>query len=222
MAAWFLGCRAGLRIAAECLGPADRKGHAGIGWAMRKNRFDDAEIPFDDVNFARRLLLELTDVLQDVIGYQEARGFIAVVGARIGDAFNSAYRMAAGRRVLACDDVADALVDLKRRIGGDFYVMEQNDEEIVFGNRRCPFGAAVEGRPALCMMTSNVFGRIAAENLGYAKVSVEEAFATGDKRCVVRVMLQASKRREGTPGREYFHVGADQELLPARESAMEP
>lgn len=189
---------------------------------MRKNRFDAAVIPFDDVNFTRRLLLELTDVLQGVIGYQEARGFIAVVGARMGDALNDAYRRAAGRPVLTQEDVADALIDLKRRIGGDFYIMERNDEEIVLGNRRCPFGAAVEGRPALCMMTSNVFGRIAAENLGYAKVVVEEAFATGDKRCVVRVMLEASQRREGAPGREYFHVGADHEPLLAREIETEP
>ncbi|MEQ9609070.1 MAG: methanogen output domain 1-containing protein [Kiloniellaceae bacterium] len=189
---------------------------------MRENRFDDADIPFDDVNFTRRLLLELTDVLQGIVGYQEARGFIAIVGARMGDAFNGAYRKAAGRPVLTHEDVAHALVDLKRRIGGDFYIMERNDEEIVFGNRRCPFGAAVEGRPALCMMTSNVFGRIAAENLGYAKVAVEEAFATGDNRCVVRVMLQASQRREGITGREYFHVGADPDPLPARESETEP
>ncbi|GAB4366765.1 MAG: methanogen output domain 1-containing protein [Kiloniellaceae bacterium] len=188
---------------------------------MRKNRFDGADIPFDDVSFTRRLLLELTDVLQGVIGYQEARGFIAVVGARIGDAFNAAYRKAAGERPLGRAEAADAMVDLKRRIGGDFYVLEQSDEEILFGNRRCPFGAAVEGRPALCMMTSNVFGRIAAENLGYAKVSVEEAFASGDGRCIVRVMLQDCERREEVPGREYFRVGPEQEQQSAERAAME-
>lgn len=189
---------------------------------MRKNRFADAEVPFDDVSFTRRLLLELTDVLQGVIGYQEARGFIAVVGARIGDAFNAAYRRAAGDRLLDRAEAADAMVDLKRRIGGDFYVLAQSDREILFGNRRCPFGAAVEGRPALCMMTSNVFGRIAAENLGYAKVSVEEAFASGDRRCIVRVMLQDCERRDEVSGREYFRVGTDLERHSAEPAAMEP
>jgi predicted ArsR family transcriptional regulator len=99
------------------------------------------------------------------------------------------------------------MVDLKRRIGGDFYVMEQGEDEILLGNRRCPFGDSVRGRPALCMMTSNVFGRIAAENLGYAKVSVEEAFATGEGRCIVRVMLQSSPNCDTLPGREYYRVG---------------
>lgn len=178
---------------------------------MEENRFSKSEIPFDEVSFTRRLLLELTDVLQNVIGYQEARGFIAVVGARIGDVFNTAYRRAVGGRELQRAEAADAMVDLKRRIGGDFYVMAQNDQEIVFGNRRCPFGEAVNGRPAMCMMTSNVFGRIAAENLGYAKVAVEESFATGDGRCLVRVLLENSERRAELRGREYFRVGSESE-----------
>jgi len=174
-----------------------------------RNRFSEADIPFDHVGFTRRLLLELTDVLQNIIGYQEARGFIAVVGARIGDAFNNAYRKAVGGRDLQPAEAADAMVDLKRRIGGDFYIVSQNDREILFGNRRCPFGEAVDGRPALCMMTSNVFGRIAAENLGYAKVAVEEAFAAGDNRCVVRVLLDDSNRSDAVRGREYFRVGLE-------------
>lgn len=174
---------------------------------MDGTRFDKADIPFDGTSFVRRLVQELTDVLQEVIGPQEARGFIALVGARIGDAFNTAYRRAAGNRPLGRAEAADAMVDLKRRIGGDFYIIAQSDEEILLGNRRCPFGEAVRGRPALCMMTSNVFGRIAAENLGYAKVAVEEAIAEGALCCRVRVLLESSRRLDSVAGREYFRVG---------------
>ena len=52
---------------------------------------------------------------------------------------------------------------------------------------RSPFAEKVVGRPALCMMTSNVFGSIAAENLGYAKVVLEQAIARGDSGCRVVV-----------------------------------
>lgn len=176
---------------------------------MADNRFQDAEIPLNNERFTRRLLHELTDVLQEVIGEREARGFIAVVGARIGDNFNATYRRALGGRVLDRAEVADALVDLKRRLGGRFRVVEQDDEEILFDNSCCPFGAAVRGRQCLCMMTSSVFGRIAAENLGYAKVAVEESIAKGDERCLVRVRLQASQRNASLPGQEYFRVGGD-------------
>lgn len=53
------------------------------------------------------------------------------------------------------------------------------------------------------MMTSNVFGLIAAENLGYAKVELAETIARGDGRCRVVVHLEPGSG-EHAPGREYF------------------
>ncbi len=100
--------------------------------------------------------------------------------------------------------VSEVLVDLKRRINGDFYIIEQDDEKIIFGNRACPFAESVVGRPALCMMTSNVFGSIAAENLGYAKVALEQTIAQGDPGCRVVVYLKTTDESEAAAGREYF------------------
>ncbi|MEX1039691.1 MAG: methanogen output domain 1-containing protein, partial [Pirellulaceae bacterium] len=85
-----------------------------------------------------------------------------------------------------------------------FYVIEEDEDKIVLGNRACPFGEMVEGRPSLCMMTSNVFGTIAAENLGYAKVSIEEAIARGDAGCRIVVHLNADVESSTAEGREYF------------------
>lgn len=96
------------------------------------------------------------------------------------------------------------LVDLKRRIEGDFYVISQDDEKIVLGNHACPFGDRVHGRPALCMMTSNVFGSISASNLGYAKVALEETIATGSPGCRIVVHLKPTAEAARSDGREYF------------------
>ena len=98
----------------------------------------------------------------------------------------------------------DVLVDLKRRIQGDFYVIAQDEEKIVLGNRACPFAEKVIGRPAMCMMTSNVFGVIAAENLGYGKVVLEETIAAGDPGCRVTVYLKPTDEAEAAAGREYY------------------
>lgn len=98
------------------------------------------------------------------------------------------------------------LVDLKRRIQGDFFVIEESDEKIVLGNRACPFGDKVIDRPALCMMTSNVFGVIASENLGYAKVSIEEAIANGASGCRVVVCLKPTDESQAATGREYYQA----------------
>ena len=102
------------------------------------------------------------------------------------------------------DQVAQVLVDLKRRIEGDFYVIEENDEKIVLGNRVCPFGDKVLNRTSMCMMTSNVFGAITAENLGYAKVELQQTIANGDPGCRVVVYLKPTAEAEAADGREYF------------------
>jgi predicted ArsR family transcriptional regulator len=154
--------------------------------------------------FLRSLLRELAGTLQDVVGVAEASGFISVVGQRIGDDINAQYKAALNVDGLERSQVAAVLVDLKRRIQGEFFVIEQSDEMIVLGNRACPFGEKVIGRPSLCMMTSNVFGVIAAENLGYAKVAIEQSIAMGDPGCRVVVYLQPSPMVQDVPGREYL------------------
>jgi predicted ArsR family transcriptional regulator len=151
--------------------------------------------------FLRTLLRELAGTLQDVVGIEEASGFVSVVGQRIGDQIDAEYKTALGVSTLTPKQVAEVLVDLKRRIRGDFFVIEEDDKKIVLGNRACPFADKVVDRPALCMMTSNVFGVIAAENLGYAKVVIETAIARGDATCRVVVYLSPD---EQTDGREYF------------------
>jgi signal transduction histidine kinase len=64
------------------------------------------------------------------------------------------------------------LTDLKRRIDGGFSIESINETRIVLVNTRCPFGTYVEDRESLCMMTSNVSGRIAAHNLGYTPIEL--------------------------------------------------
>ncbi|WP_425258964.1 methanogen output domain 1-containing protein [Rubrivivax sp. RP6-9] len=154
--------------------------------------------------FLRTLLRELSGTLQDVVGLDEAAGFISVVGQRIGDQINAGYRRELALPVLSRAQVADVLVDLKRRIDGDFRIVEQDDTRIVLENRRCPFGDKVIGRPSLCMMTSNVFGVIAAENLGQAKVELVRTIAEGAAGCRVVVHLQATPQADAATGREYF------------------
>jgi predicted ArsR family transcriptional regulator len=156
--------------------------------------------------FLRTLIRELSGTLQDVVGLDEASGFVSVVGQRVGDQLNASYRAALEVPSLTREQVAEVLVDLKRRIRGDFFVIEQDDEKIVLGNRHCPFAEKVLDRPAMCMMTSNVFGVIAAENLGYAKVDLEKTIARGDGHCRVVVYLKPNGSESGPAAREYFQT----------------
>jgi predicted ArsR family transcriptional regulator len=164
----------------------------------------ELDLPLERDVFLRTLLRHLAGTLQNVVGLEEASGFISVVGQEMGEEMNQGYKEALCVSSLSRDQVADVLVDLKRRIQGDFFVIEQDDEKIVLGNRACPFAEKVIGRPALCMMTSNVFGSIAAQNLGYAKVTIEQAIANGDPGCRVVVYLKSTPEAEAAKGREYF------------------
>lgn len=159
--------------------------------------------------FLRSLIRELAGTLEDVVGVTEAAGYISVVGGTIGSQINSEYKTALGVSKLDREQVAAVLVDLKRRIKGQFFVIEEDDEKIVFGNNACPFAEKVIGRKSMCMMTSNVFGHIAAENLGYSKVELQRTIAEGHSGCRVAVYL-TPEAGDGRDGREYFK-GDDQE-----------
>ena len=162
-----------------------------------------ASVALDRDVFMRELIRELAGTLEDVIGLEDASGYISVVGQNVGESIDSGYRNALSVARLDRRQVGDVLVDLKRRIDGKFYIIEENEDRIVFGNHRCPFGDKVIGRPSMCMMTSNVFGTIAAENLGYAKVVLEETIAEGHSGCRVVVYLRNTPAARESEGREY-------------------
>lgn len=162
------------------------------------------EVPLERDVFLRTLVRELSGTLQDVVGLDQASGFISVVGQRVGDGINAHYRGALSVSRLDRPQVAAVLVDLKRRIQGTFRVVSEDDEKIVFVNHDCPFGDKVLDRPAMCMMTSNVFGVIAAENLGYAKVELRKTIALGHGHCHVVVYLQSTPEAGAASGLEYF------------------
>jgi predicted ArsR family transcriptional regulator len=164
----------------------------------------DAELDLNRDVFMRTLMRELSGTLQDLVGIEEASGFISIVGKNVGNHLNASYRNAMALENLDRSTVADVLVDLKRRINGSFSVIEETADKIVFGNKACPFGDKVKERPSLCMMTSNVFGTITAANLGYAKVALEETIANGDPGCKVTVYIRPTDEAEDAQGREYF------------------
>jgi predicted ArsR family transcriptional regulator len=190
----------------KCCGLTNSEGEAveSTGLVTRTRRASEVHVPLNRDVFTRTLIRELAGTLEEVVGLNEASGFVSVVGQRIGDQINADYKLALGVSSLSREQVRDVLIDLKARIRGDFFVIEEDDEKIVFGNRACPFEDKVIGRDSMCMMTSNVFGAIAAENLGYAKVQLQQTIARGNQGCRVVVYLQATPENEAIEGREYF------------------
>lgn len=138
--------------------------------------------------FFSAIIGHLSGLLEEVVGLKEAEGFISTVGGALGEDISERYPN--GPDATGPDQIASILVDLKVRIKGDFSLVSADEEAIVLIARQCPFGDRVIGRPSLCMMTTNVFGRVVADRNGYAHVQIDKAIARGDPGCRVVVSLK--------------------------------
>lgn len=67
--------------------------------------------------FLRTLIRELSGTLQDVVGLEEASGFISVVGERMATQLDQDYKSALEVSKLSRKQVADVLIDLKTHSG---------------------------------------------------------------------------------------------------------
>ena len=161
-------------------------------------------LPLNRDLFLRTLIRELAGTLEEVVGYEEAAGYISLVGQHMGDWINALYTQELGVATLSSQQVAEVLVDLKQRINGNFSIVAQDNGKIVLESTTCPFEDKVLDRPSMCMMTSNVFGVITAANLGYAKVVLEETIASRCGRCRIVVHTQQSPEADMAQGREYY------------------
>jgi len=174
---------------------------------LQNSTVANLDIPLERDGFSRSLIRELSGLLEDMIGLEEASGFISVVGQRMGSEIETYYKEALQVSNLNQQQINDVLLDLKTRIQGDFYVIESDENKIIMGNRVCPFGDKVKDRPSLCMMTSNVFGTIVSNNNGYAKVALDKTIAQGDAGCQVTIYFKATEESDQSDGREYYKAG---------------
>lgn len=149
--------------------------------------------------FLRALVVQLAQTLEDQEGPAAAEAAVAQVGTDVGGQMELAYRAATGvEGRLSAEQAADCCVRLKDGIGGSFSAVEVTDNRIVFVNHDCPFGDVVQHAPALCRMTSSVFGGIAARNSEReASVFLEERIALGDPQCRVVVSIDAQPENPG-------------------------
>lgn len=156
--------------------------------------------------FLTSLMGELASTLQDVVGPDEASGCISAAGERVGERINNGYKFALAVHELPRSRISEVLVDVGRRIGSGFEILDEEDDSILMANRTCSCGERGPGGAGLCMLTSNVFGVIVAENLGYARVSLERKPVDGVPACVMLICLHPPSG-DDKQGREYFREG---------------
>jgi len=161
-------------------------------------------VALSETTFLRKFVRHITGTLEDVVGLEEATGYIATVAQRMGEQINETYRLSLGLDRMNRQQLCKVITDLEKRINGCAEILFENDEKIILEGCVCPFGNDVTDRPSMCMLTTNMLAVIIAENLGYAKVSVEESLAQGDTGCKVVIYLQPGDECNSAVGREFF------------------
>ena len=161
--------------------------------------------PLSRETFLRRVAVALIRHLQNLVGTDEVDSYVSSVGAALGRDIDARFRAAKGVDGFDADGVATLLVEAKRQIGGRFEVADLNEDRIVLSGRGCPFGTGAIGCTALCQTTANVCGRIAADNLGYARVTLDKTIARGDGECLVTIWRKPSDAEDDC-GNEYYRV----------------
>lgn len=174
--------------------------------ATNRPNIGSLDIDFDDRSLFDALVAGMAELLETIAGAEDACAYVSSIAARMGSDIEKQYKTALGVQNLNRNQLIEALVDLKNRAGGGFSVIEQDEDRVVFGNCACPLGKAVSNHPSLCMLTSNIFGRMTANAVGYAAVDLERTIAKGASDC--RVVLHLKRTELGPDTREYFRDDA--------------
>jgi len=131
---------------------------------------------------------KLTDFL---FGNHLGREYIVATGMQMGQIIDEKFkRFHKLSGFLNLEQYAALVVNLKQSIGGDFYLVEKTSNKVVVAANTCPFGNIITRASNLCMITSGVFGGIAALNFGFGKVSLRKRIGLGESQCEVCVYLE--------------------------------
>ncbi len=163
--------------------------------------------------FMRQLIVALSHLNEHTTGSESAGMYIKSIGLSMGAAIEYEYKKFWGiDRPFTVDEYAHVIVDLKQHIHGNFFLIYKDEEKVIVKTTSCPFDEIVRESPALCFMTSSVFGGIAARNFGYAKSVLHKRIALGDTinvdgenvpGCHVTVYLQETEEAKAARGQEY-------------------
>ncbi|MCZ2860861.1 LuxR C-terminal-related transcriptional regulator [Blastococcus sp. VKM Ac-2987] len=174
--------------------------------------------------FLGAVTVQLAQAVDHTHGPAAAGAAVTAVGTAVGTRIEQEYRRARGlTERLSPQQVVDLLVSSEAAVGGDFYPLSVSDDQIVLGNRRCPFGDAVRRAPSLCGMTAGVFDGIAIRNTGHGDVRLEQRIAVGDPECRVVVSLGApsprgADRLRPAPGTERLRAVLAEDAVFLREA----
>ncbi len=128
------------------------------------------------------------------------------IGLKLGKQIEQLYKQFYGVENLNLTQLTEALIDVEKKIGGNFSVVEKTPEKIILKNNKCPFGNdKVKGCPEFCSITSNIFGIMASKNFSYSKVSLKRTIAKADEDYII-IFLKKTEESEKEKATDYVNT----------------
>jgi len=149
--------------------------------------------------FLRRIINDLAANLEK----KDPKSIVNKVGFNVGEHIEELYKGFYGVEKLNLDQFSEVIIDVEKKIGGDFSIVEISKDKVVIKNTKCPFGEGVKKNPNLCYITSNILGVLAAKYFDYGKVCMKKTIATDSDYCDMVVYLKKTKESEKDKGKEY-------------------
>lgn len=167
-----------------------------------------AKLWYIPVNMNRDIFLtQMITELALNLDKSQAKRTLNKIGLNLGKHIEELYKEFYGVENLNVDQLTETLIDVEKKIGGDFSVVEKSPTKIILKNNKCPFGNdKVKECPELCSITSGIFGIIASRNFGYSKVCLKRTIATADEDYIV-IFLKKTKESEKEKAISYVAKG---------------
>ncbi len=161
--------------------------------------------------FLQTFILELIHASEQQ-GQKHCEELIEHIAKTAGCFFEAAYRNETQKPgLLDKSSYIELILGLKNNIGGNFSLIQSDEQTITVHNTCCPFGEGVTNFPELCRMTSSVFGGIAARNFGYAKVEIKHSIAKQHGHCTVCIHTNRHHAKD-LAGTEYTDTTSVKEI----------
>src|SRR3989344_1767901 len=165
-----------------------------------------AKLWYIPVNFNRESFFqEITLQLVSNMDKEHSKELLNKAGSALGKQIFELYRQFYGVEKLNVEQFAEAVLDVNKKIGAAFTVIEKIQDKIIFANTRSQFGEAAKSLPELSILTSSILGTMAVKSFGYAKVSMRKSIAKDNEDYII-VYLKKTEESEKEKTTDYVET----------------
>lgn len=166
-------------------------------------QFGMAKLWFIPVNLNKELFLKkITTYLASNIYKGEKKEALNKAGLDLSNYLERIYKEHYRVEKLSFDQVIDVIVDVYKKVGGNFKIIEKDSKKLLLRCKKSPFGEDIADSFILFNINAGIMGGLISKSKGYCKVCLKPA-SKDDGLYDILVFLKKNKESEEEEGVEY-------------------